>query len=216
MLRLTRKGDTPDIQRSRVLQSLGAIGHRAAGGYNVVNEYVATVLHIGQAFKGFGDVLLAVGGRFHADLRGRIAGAAQGCGVHWDAGNAAEFARDKLGLVEAATAFSPWMERHWTKGIYGIRVALQICGEKARDVRHGDSHIAVLEVVDDAAGAAMELVGCSHAVECGCKAPARIAELRDARGGAEEAIRTLERWQVGFAIGTEITALALADYAILR
>ena len=216
MLRLTREGNTPDIQGARVLQGLGAIGHRAAGGYNIVYEDVAASLYTVRAFEGVGDVTMAGDGGLHAHLRGRISGAAQGSSVHWDAGELPEFASDKLGLVEAAAALSPGMERHGAEGIDRIWVALQIFGEQARNVRRGDAYAAVLEVVNDAAGAATKLVGRSHTVECGCSAPARIAELWNARAGAEEAIRTVERRHVELTVGAEVATLALADYAILR
>ena len=127
-----------------------------------------------------------------------------------------EFPHDKLGLVEAAAAFSPGMERHGAKGIDRIRVSFQICGEKTRDIWHSDSHVAIFEIVDYTAGAAMELVGRSHAVEGRGAPSAPVAELRNARAGAEEAVRTLEGRQVELAVGAQIAALALADNAILR
>ena len=127
-----------------------------------------------------------------------------------------EFARDKLGLVEAAAALTPFVERHGAKGIDRIRVALQICGEKACDVGHSNSYPAIFEVVDDTSGAAIELVGRSHTIECRGAAPARITELRNARAGAEVAVRTPERRQVELAVDAEVAALTLADYAILR
>ena len=76
------------------------------------------------------------------------------------------------------------MERYGANGFDRIRVALKICGKKARDVGDGDAYPAVLEIVDDAAGAAAEFVRRSHTVECRGAAPARTAELRNARGGA--------------------------------
>ena len=67
------------------------------------------------------------------------------------------------------------MKRNRAVGVDRIRIAFQVSGEEAGDIRYGDSHIAVLEVVDDAAGAVTELVGRSHAVERRGAAPARFA-----------------------------------------
>ena len=57
-----------------------------------------------------------------------VAGSAQSCVIPRDAGNTAEFARDKLGLVEAATALPARVQRDGAVGIDRIRVALQIFG----------------------------------------------------------------------------------------
>ena len=108
------------------------------------------------------------------------------------------------------------MKRNGTVGVDGVGVAFQVGSEQTCDVWDGDSHIAVLEVVNDLAGAAQELVGRADAVECGCYAAARFAELRNSRTGAEDAIGPLQGWQVGFAVRAEIAALAPADHAVLR
>ena len=126
-----------------------------------------------------------------------------------------ELARDQLGLVESATALAARVQRDGAVSVDGIRVALQVGSKQVRDVWDGDSHIAVLEVVDDAARVASELVGRADAVECGCYAAARFAELRNSRTGAEDAIGPLQGWQVGFAVRAEISSLAPADDAVL-